>query len=237
MNLIMTQNIHFFFDAIKGKIEPNEEFRQAVELMKDYDFVLIVDSTYQIVTKELPGPDTEILFIPTNPAYREIYKDIGVGFHAFTPGAGKIIVSFDPTFDNSQQFIPYALAHEYHHSVWTYRNFETADLTPLEYLVMEGMADSFALGLFSDVDHPFINMLDEKDEARIWDLIKPDMNRRDSDMNDMLYYGTKNIPFGSVYAIGFNIIESFKKNNPQITDQELIDISPEIILLQSKYDE
>lgn len=225
----------FLYDAIKEPIEPDKEFSEALDLMKSIDFVRIVDSTYQLVTKELPGPDTRILFIPANPAYREIYKEFGFGFHAFTLGSGKIIVSFDPTFENWQQFLPYALAHEYHHSVWTSRNFESADFTPLEYIVLEGRADSFVKGLFPDTSNPFINILDEKNMERIWNLIKPEINRRNTDMNEKLYYGTDDIPYGSIYAIGFETVESYKKNHPLITDQILIDITPEEILQGSKY--
>ena len=121
----------FLLDAIRNKIDPEDELKNEIELMKNIDFVTIVDSVFQIVTKELPGPDTKILFIPANPANREFYREFGVGFHAFTLGTGKIIVSFDPTFENWKQHIYYALAHEYHHSVWTSRNFKTADITPL----------------------------------------------------------------------------------------------------------
>ena len=226
----------FLLDAIKSKIEPDEELRKEIELMKSIDFPSIVDSAYQLVTKELPGPDTKILFIPANPANRKIYRKFGVGFHAFTLGTGKIIVSFDPTFENWRQHIHYALAHEYHHSVWTSRNFETVDITPLEYIILEGKADSFADEIFQITDHPFINMLDEKNEKRIWDLIKPVMNHRNTKTNDKIYYGTKDIPFGSVYAIGFSILKSFKKNNPGITDLEIMDMSPEEVLYLSKYD-
>ena len=40
----------FLFDAIQEKIEPNDEIRQAVELIKDIDFIRMVDSTDQIVS-------------------------------------------------------------------------------------------------------------------------------------------------------------------------------------------
>jgi len=54
--------------------------------------------------------------------------------------------------------------------------------------------------------------------------------------NDKIFYGTNEIPYGSVYAIGYSIVESFKKNNPEIKDDELINISPERILLSSNFD-
>jgi uncharacterized protein YjaZ len=223
-------------NAIKNEIKPDEELEKEIEIIKKIDFVTIIDSVYQKVTKELPGPDTKILFIPANPAYRKIYRQFGVGLHAFTLGIGRIIVSFDPTFGNWQKMLPYALAHEYHHSVWTSRNFQTADLTPLEYIILEGRADSFADEIYPITDHPFINKLDKNIEKRVWNLIKPEMNKRNTTINDKIYYGTKDIPIGSVYSIGFNIIKLFKINNPKISDAELIDMSPEKILYLSKYD-
>lgn len=63
------------------------------------------------------------------------------------------------------------------------------------------------------------------------------MHVRDSEINDKLMSGTHEIPAGSIYSIGFNIVESFKINNPQISDRELIDMTPGQILLLSKYDE
>ncbi len=226
----------FLFETIKKEIKPDELLKEEIALLKKIDFEQIVDSAFRIITKELPGPDTKILFIPTNPEYRELYKKFGMGIHAITIGTGKIIVSIDPTFNNWPQLIPYVLAHEYHHSVWTSRNFNRADFTLLEYLVLEGKADSFAHELFPDAYIPWFDMLTKEKEKRIWNLIRPELNRRNSEMNMKIMVGTKDIPYASGYAIGFSIIESFKKNNPQINDIELIDISPAQILLLSKYD-
>jgi len=121
--------------------------------------------------------------------------------------------------------------------VWTSRNFETPDFTPLEYLIFEGRADSFAKESFPNTKHPFIKTLSKDEENRVWGLIKPEMNERNSELNDKLMAGTNEIPTGSVYSIGFNIIESFKINNPQINDKELIDMDAKQILLLSKYDD
>lgn len=226
----------FLLESIKNKIKPDDELKEEIDLMKSISFVSIVDSVYQIVVKKLPGPDTKILFIPTNPANRKVYREFGVGFHAFTLGTGKIIVSFDPTFENWRQYIHYALAHEYHHSVWISRNFKRADLTPLEYIILEGKADLFAREIFPECNNPFWDLFDSENEKRIWNLIKPKINQRDTDINEKIFYGTKEIPYGSVYAIGYSILKLFKENNPNIKGAELIDMSPEEILFLSKYD-
>jgi len=226
----------FLFDALKKEITPDENLKEELKILKSSDFRSILDSAYQKITKALPGPDTKIMLIPANPEYREMFKKYGTGMYAITVGTGKIIITIDPTFNNWLQLLPYALAHEYHHSVWTSRNFNTSDFTPLEYIILEGKAESFAMELFPNANHPFLNMLSKSEEKRIWNLIKPELNKRRSITNDKIFYGSNEIPYGSVYAIGYSIVESFKKNNPEIKDNELIDISPERILLSSNFD-
>lgn len=117
------------------------------------------------------------------------------------------------------------------------RNFKVADLTPLEYIILEGKADLFANEIFPESNNPFWAMLDSENEKRIWNLIKPKMNQRNTDFNDKIFYGSKEFPYGSVYALGFRILKLFKENNPNIDDAELMDMSPAEILYLSKYDE
>lgn len=227
----------FMLETFKTEIKPDENLKEELEILKEINWIKIVDSAFQIITNKLPAPDTKILIIPANPLYRNLYKKHGIGMHAVTVGTGRIIISIDPTFNNWRQLIPFVLAHEYHHSVWTSRNFISADFTPLEYLVLEGKADSFAKEIFPNDINPFANTLTKSQEKKVWNLIKPELNKRNSQMNDLMMIGTEDIPYGSGYTIGFRIIESFKMNNPQISDIELIDFTPDQILSLSKYDE
>lgn len=206
-------------------------------LLKQCDIQNIVDSSFQKIIKELPGPKTKILFIPANPKYRALYRQYKVGMAAITVGTGKIIVSIDPTSNYWEEQLPYVLAHEYHHSVWTSRNFTTIDFTPLEYIVLEGKADSFAKNLFPNIDIPHTKMIDENKERFVWDLIKPELNNRKSEINDLIMIGNEDIPRCSGYTIGFNIVELYKGNNQSVHDSMIIDIEPEQILFLSKYDE
>ncbi len=57
-------------------------------------------------------------------------------------------------------------------------------------LVLEGRADFFAMKLFPINIHPFINRLTENQERTIWSLIKPQLNMRNSSMNEHKMYGT-----------------------------------------------
>ena len=227
----------FILETIQNEIKPNESLEKAILLLKQCDIQNIVDSSFQKIIKELPGPKTKILFIPANPEYSGYYRQFKIGVVAITVGAGKIIVSIDPTSDYWEEQLPYVLAHEYHHSVWTSRNFITADFTPLEYLVFEGKADSFAKNLFPKIDMPHTKVIDANKERFVWDLIKPELNKRKSVMNDLMMTGNENIPASSGYTIGFNIVELYKRNNQNVHDSLIIDIKPEQILFLSEYDE
>jgi uncharacterized protein YjaZ len=225
----------FLLDALKKEIKPDERLDEELGLLQKTNFSLLADSVLKIVTKKLLGPDTKILFMPANPEFREMFRKFGTGMHAITVGTGRIIVTVDPTFADWQKMLPYALAHEYHHSVWTSRNFKTSNFTPLEYIVLEGKAESFAMELFPNDSHPFLKKLTEAQERKIWNLILPDLNKRNSPTNDKIMYGTNEIPYGSVYAIGFSIIKAFRKYNPHISTKKLLDLSAEQVLIMSKY--
>ncbi|MGD9489932.1 MAG: DUF2268 domain-containing putative Zn-dependent protease [Calditrichaceae bacterium] len=227
----------FILESIKRPIKPDEELQTEIELLKLINFTAISGKYLDTITKMLSGPDTKILFIPSNPEYRAFFKKYNIGVTAVTVGSGKIIVSVDPTSDNWEKLLPYVLAHEYHHSVWTSKNFSTIDFTPLEYLVLEGRADVFASELFPAISIPWTNMIDKHTERRVWGIIKPELNQRKSDMNDKMMIGTKEIPFGSGYTIGFNIVQSFKANKSNMSDSVLIDIDPSEILISSDYEQ
>jgi len=226
----------FILESIKGEIEPNEGLKEFLGKLQPIDFKKMVEPSLRKIITELPGPNTKILFIPMNPAYVDFFRKYQIAVTAITVGSGRIIVSINPTSINWEEQLAYVLAHEYHHSVWTSRNFKTKDFTPLEYLIFEGRADSFAKKLFPDVNNPWTQMIGKSDEKRVWNIIKPELYERDTEMNDLMMIGNEEIPYCSGYTIGFNIVEQFKKYYPEINDSILIDIEPDKILKMSLYD-
>jgi len=43
---------------VQDEIKPDKELKKEIEIMRNIDFLSIVDSVYQKVTRALPGPDT-----------------------------------------------------------------------------------------------------------------------------------------------------------------------------------
>ncbi len=222
--------------TIENPIIPNNELLKEIEILKKSNLIEIAEEALKIISLILPGPTTKILFIPANPEYRKYFKKYNIGVTAITVGSGKIIVSIDPTFENWKELLPYVLAHEYHHSVWTLRNFETINFSLIEYIILEGRADSFASSIYPDKKIPWTSIINKEQENRVWEIIKPDLDMRGHAICDKIMIGNKNIPYGSGYTIGYNILQSFKKNHPDLTDVDIIDFDPNRILKMSKYE-
>jgi uncharacterized protein YjaZ len=200
----------FLFNTIKVPYEANDYVRNEIELLKSSDLLTIIKESFTRITKELPGPDTKIIILPASSLSRPTLEKIKLPISGITLGSGKIILSIDPTFQNWTDFLPYCIAHEYHHSTWTSRNWVSADFSLIEYLVFEGRADLFASEQYTDVSNPLTKFLTRDQESEIWGLIKNEIFEKGHDRINKVMFGTDKIPFGSGYNIGFNIVRLYK---------------------------
>lgn len=227
----------FLFNTIKVPYETNDYLRNEIELLNSSDLLTIIQEALTKITKELPGPNTKIIILPASSLNRPTLEKIKLPISGITLGSGKIILSIDPTFPNWKDFLPYCIAHEYHHSTWCSRNWVSADFSLIEYLVFEGRADLFASEQYNSVSNPLINFLTKDQEYKIWGLIKNEIIEKGHDRINKVMFGTDNIPFASGYNIGFNIVRLFKEKNPASVTLKLIDMDPKEIFQHSGYEE
>ncbi len=225
----------FMFETIRIPYQPGELLKKETELLKASDLISILEKALKNITAKLPGPDTKIIIMPANPSMHDFFLKYNMCMNAVTIGSGKIIVMIDPTFPNWKNTLPYVIAHEYHHSAWISRNWKDANFSLLEYLIFEGRADAFATSLYADVKSPWTTMINSEQEKIVWNKIEGDIFKRGPEIINKVMFGNQDIPFGSGYTIGFNILKSFKKNNPEYTDKTILDLNPEEILKMSSY--
>jgi uncharacterized protein YjaZ len=226
----------FMFETIRIPFQPGDFLKKEVEQLKSSDLVDIAKKALSNITSNLPGPDTKIIFMPANPAMHDLFAKYNLCMNGVTLGSGKIIIMIDPSFPRWRKTLPMVLAHEYHHSTWISRNWKDPDFSLLEYLIFEGRADAFASNLYKEVENPWTKMINGDQERKVWKLIRPEILLKGHDRINKVMWGDKDIPVGSGYTIGFNIVKSFKKNNPGYSDRKIIDLKPEEIFQMSKYD-
>ena len=167
------------------------------------------------------------------PEQAQDIRDMGI--HADTYGTGRIFIAIDPAAKNWKNLLPRIIAHEYHHSIWISRNFETVHFSLLDCLILEGRAEGFADIIYPDIKAPWPDLTREE-EYRVWNYMKPVLYSTDELLIMKMITGNKEIPFLSVYSMGYKIMQDFLENNHQISLTEWTNYKPEEILLKSRYE-
>gem|GEM_PF-854882 len=187
----------------------------------------------------LPGVDSTVYIFPYEP------EEEGGFFKASSKGAmgfanlenGNIILCIDPTFEKWKIYLPHVIAHEYHHIVWANSNLEEMDDTLIEDILLEGRADSFADLVFPDNKIiPPIPPIEIDREKEIWNNIKENLDNTDSDYSKKVLHGdNKEFPLAAGYIIGYNIVQEFIKNNPEVSIEEWTNMRAMDMLKKSGY--
>ena len=135
----------FLAENLKYPIKNLSELQKEIDVLSETGVEKIVRDALLKISKVLPGPNTTVYLQVIDPIYKQhIAKDLQTGVVAHTFGSGKIFITIDPTASNWKDYLLKIVAHEYHHSVWISRNFETTNFSLIEYITLEGRADSFA---------------------------------------------------------------------------------------------
>jgi uncharacterized protein YjaZ len=228
----------FLAKFLKNPINDLEGLNTEIKVLSESGVEEIVKDALVKVSKVMPGPHTTVYLQAIDPIYKNyIPKSLHTGVAAHTFGAGKIFIIIDPTALDWRSHLLKIVAHEYHHSVWISRNFKSVNFSLLEYLTLEGRADCFAESVYPEVESPWTNLFGFDKEKNVWYAIKNVLNSRDVKLNLRLAVGDKDIPLGSVYTIGYRIMQQFLKNYPHVTLLEWTDMEAEKILSKSKYEE
>ena len=124
------------------------------------------------------------------------------------------------------------------------RNCDTKNL--LYDLILEGRADSFAHIVYPDVDIAYVSSISIMTQKEVWNEIKPNLETGDMNYITKVMFGGyietpegyKKIPYPCCgYAIGYNIVQEFIKNNPEVTIDEWTDMKAIDILEKSRWEE
>jgi len=228
----------FLAKSLETPITDLESLAHEIDLLEQSNAEEIIKTALLKVSKVLPGPHTTVYIQAHDPVYRKyLPKEMQTGITAHTFGSGRFIILIDPAVPGWRQYLQKITAHEYHHSVWVSRNFETVNFSLLEYLTLEGRADSFAELMYSEIYSPWTDIFDFEKEREVWYLLRDQLDSRDADLLMRTAAGDKNIPFATVYTLGYRIMQEFFRNNPDVPLLEWTDMEAEKIFRLSSYKE
>jgi len=162
------------------------------------------------------------------------------GYTGFGGIPGFITVNIYPN-DYNLPKIPAVIAHEFHHNIrFSYFDWDHGNVTVGDYIVIEGLADSFAKDLYGTEQlGPWVTSIDRDDLEYSIYVIGEALNIKGfSEVSSYMFgdeiakhegYKPVGLSFGAGYAVGYEVVQSFmKKNNKTIYETTLIS-SDEII--------
>jgi uncharacterized protein YjaZ len=172
---------------------------------------------------------------PVRPSDREEIKE-GGGISGTTAGSKDIFVAIDPEVSGWEQRLEYVIAHEYNHAYWImlHPSLGIKSWTVLADIISEGKADSYAHLLYPK-ETVLGDTITSYSKDVIWRKIRPYL---DSTSSDDIMNGedsAKIFPKWSGYIIGYAIVQSALKNNPQLTPEEWSSLKPEDLFKMSDY--
>jgi uncharacterized protein YjaZ len=222
-------------DYFKDPIEDLNGLEEEIESLRNSGIEEVVEEALKQASALLDGPDTTVCIAALDPE-NTFVREYMNGVTGRTVGSGKILAQVSIQ-DGWQDLVSYLVAHEYHHSIWTSRHYERNEGNDLlSYLVFEGRADTFANLLYPEVGAPWRNALSPEQEAEQWRKMEPQLSITDFGMKQRYMFGDRrSIPTWTGYTIGFHIIQSYLKHNPETTIDDWTAMDAWEILEQSGY--
>lgn len=200
------------------------------------NFEDLIHNILKRLTNFLPNPDTEIRLFAMEPELTSLAKLV-FGIIGCVIGTGKMLIKIDP-FGNWRSMLDYSIAHEYHHNTWVDLVYDESDeYNLLDALVYEGRADSFANLMYPGRDIPWTKAISPDQEKMLWESAQQDLEDTTWDTESRYLFGGSNIPRWTGYTIGFHIVQSFLKNNPDVDIMEWTVCNSREILENSGYDD
>ncbi|MGV7002162.1 DUF2268 domain-containing protein [Priestia megaterium] len=197
-----------------------------VKSLKEHNVYKVVNDTMKNCMKEMERNNLKIntdkikfgLYI-ADPIKLNLQK----GYSGFGGIPGYITINIYPNSYNLPR-LPAVIAHEVHHNIrFSYFDWDHGNVTVGDYLVIEGLADSFAKELYG-VEHlgPWITSMDKEDLEYSVYVIGEALNIKGfAEVSSYMFgdeiarqegYQPVGLSFCAGYAVGYKVVQAFMKN-------------------------
>ena len=153
---------------------------------------------------------------------------------------GEIFININPSYRYWKELVPYVVAHEYHHRYLYYIHNENQLMggtgTLLDILVTEGKADSFAQIIDPDAFVPWHKFMVSQEQLN---RFKDNLNTTDHNIIAELMFNVQSsldTADARGYSVGYQIVQAFINNNPDVSILEWTAMSSEEILEKSDFE-
>lgn len=224
-------------EEIQHPMTDLSKLEQALEILSDTNVEEMIAAVHEKILKILPYPE------PLQAVCIYINQNLGASVHGVMgSGVGdNILIQINPLFPGWESYLPWVLAHEYHHSIWGYHYYflnGNSSQNLLTTLLCEGEADSFAKSFCPELLPVWVDALTPQQEHEYWSILQSYLYEEASmELHIRFFFGndkTGTPPFVG-YTIGFHIVQAYLASHPETSFAELTDMDTKDILLESGY--
>lgn len=224
-------------------ISNDQQIQQGLSILKDHNAYEVAETAIQtcIANANESGLKVNADEIKFGLYVADPYKlKLQRGYTGFGGIPGFITVNIFPNDYNIPK-IPAVIAHEFHHNIrFSYFDWDHGNVTVGDYLVIEGLADSFAKELYGTEQlGPWVTSMNKDDLEYSIYVIGEALNIKGfAEVSSYMFgdeiakqegYQPVGLSFCAGYAVGFQVVQSFmKKHNKTIYETTLLS-SDEII--------
>jgi uncharacterized protein YjaZ len=199
-----------------------------------------IAETFAKLSAIIPKVEDTVVCIYALAPHRTMVRDRQNG--VLGTGVGdNILLEINPLALDWERYVPWVLAHEYHHTAWGYhwyylKGYRGGNL--LTDMITNGEADSFGKHICPDLTPRWVDTLGSEEELKQWQVIRERL--QSTDRQDLIGFMFGNqergIPWCTGYTIGYHIVQSYLRSHPNVTMIELLETDPEIVFRESGYD-
>lgn len=226
-------------DQLSKPILNLEELAVEVDHLMNSRVEQLIETAYTQITQVLPSPlaNRAVCIYAADPGNQWLREQGVVG----TGIGDNILLQINPMAQNWPAWVPYVLAHEYHHAVWGYNYFAVqrkSHMDLLTGLLIDGEADTFARLLHPDLHPVWINALTPTEEAVQWEIMQEYLMGNDGATYERFFFGdsVNRTPSHTAYTIGYRIVQAYLKRHPTQTVFDLMNKEAQEILSESGYE-
>ena len=192
----------------------------------------IINDGVKKCNKVLPSESKNILVFP---CFNSFVINNMSGVTGFTPCKNTFHLFIHPSA-KWKNTLGKEVGHEFNHSVFMdYHNVNCHEIdTLLNIIIFEGLAENFVERVF-EKPNIWAKAVSLKKCNEVLPKIKKLLNSRNQRVYYSLFFEGKKYPLWAGYAIGYQIVKSFLRNNKTIEWKDILRIKPEIIFKESNF--
>lgn len=194
-----------------------------------------IEKTIKLVTEKcLNQLSLPFLSVYVFPWLGKKYNVAFGGVNGFAPYANTIHL-FLSTKKFLQQSLIATITHEFNHAVFFHYRNSSEEMTLLETLIFEGLAENFREDVVGGKTASWSKVLNKVQCQKALLGLKNSLNSTDRNLYHDIFFGSKKYKKWTGYSIGYQIIKSFIKEHPQKSWKEIMKMKPEVIFAMSSF--